>query len=140
MDPLFMARFSIMIIALSIISIMGLSLYGIFYRPSLIKKIIALTIFSDAANTFAILIGYRLVKGYGLPIPPVLTKIPPSINDIEGFVKSAVDPLPQALVLTAIVINLGIMAFLMALTLQIYRVARTTDVRVLASMRVRKEV
>jgi len=139
MDPLFLSRFFIMILTLSIIGIMGISLYGIFHRPSLIKKIIALTIFSDAANTFAIIIGYRLTKGYETPIPPVVTKIPPSTGYIELFKETSVDPLPQALVLTAIVINLAIIAFLVALTLQVYRVSRTVDVRTLAVMRAREE-
>ena len=133
MDPVFTAKFCASIIVVSLITIMGISLYGLLHRPSLIKKIIALTIFCDAANTFAVLVGYRLVKGFLSPQPAVLTEF--SQQAIESFVESAVDPLPQALVLTAVVIGLAVTAFLVALTLQIYRIAKTTDVRILATMR-----
>ncbi len=134
------AKMLIYVIVLSVITIMGLALYGIFKRPSLIKKIIALTIFTDAANTFAIIVGYRLVKGYGLPVPPVLQNYNPSPEYISRFVSLSVDPLPQALVLTAIVISLAVTAFLVALTLQTYRVAGSTDVRVIAQLRAKEEV
>lgn len=135
-----MVKFLIMVIVTSIITIMGLAIYGIFSRPSLIKKIIALTIFVDAANTFAILVGYRLLPQYELPIPPVLTKIPPTPSDIARFVERSVDPLPQALVITAIVISLSITAFLTALVLQVYRVTGSTDARRIVALRARREV
>jgi len=135
-----LAEMLIYVIVISVITIMGLALYGIFRRPSLIKKIIALTIFTDAANTFAIIVGYRFVKGYGLPIPPVLQNYSPSIEDIVKFTSLSVDPLPQALVLTAIVISLAVTAFLIALTLQTYRIAGSTDVRVIAELRSKEEV
>lgn len=134
-DLMFIARFFIIIVITSIIFIMSISLYGVLYRPSLIKKIIALSIFSDAANMFAVLVGYRLTQGFEAPMPPILTAIPPSAEDIERFVQTSVDPLPQALVLTAVVINLASTAFLVALTLQIYRTVKSTDVRILAEIR-----
>ena len=115
---------------------LGISLYGILSRPSLIKKIIALTIFSDTANTFAIIIGYRSWPNPYNPLrPPVLTVIEPSRRDIEYFTLVTVDPLPQALVLTAIVIGLAITLFLVFLTLQMYRLCGTTDVRKIAKLR-----
>lgn len=121
------------IVILSTIVNMGLSLYGMFSRPSLIKKIIALTIFGDTVNLLVILIGFRHFEPN--PIPPVLTSIPPSPEDISMFVSRAVDPLPQALVLTAIVIGLAVTLFLIFTTLQIYRIYGTTDVRRIAKLR-----
>ena len=47
----------------------------------------------------------------------------------------SVDPLPQALVLTAIVIGLAVTLFLVFLTLQAYRLYKTTDVREIAKLR-----
>ncbi len=135
-----LAEMLVYIVVISVITIMGLALYGIFRRPSLIKKIIALTIFTDAANTFAIIVGYRLVKGYGLPVPPVLQNYNPTMKDIARFTSLSVDPLPQALVLTAIVISLAVTAFLIALTLQTYRIAGSTDVRIIAELRSKEEV
>ncbi len=110
---------------------LGLALYGIFFRPSLIKKIIALTILSDTANTFAIILGYRRWVSPEKPsIPPVLVNYTSfNTHELREFVTRAVDPLPQALVLTAVVIGLAVTLFLVFLTLQIYRLYGTTDVR-----------
>lgn len=121
------------IVVLSMIVNIGLSLYGVFSRPSLIKKIIALTIFSDSVNLMVILIGFRHAEPN--PVPPILTSIPPTPSDIELFVQRAVDPLPQALVLTAIVIGLAVTLYLIFLTIQIYRIYGTTDVRKVSKLR-----
>ncbi len=120
---------------LSIIVNLGISLYGVLYKPSLIKKIISLTIFSDSANITAIIIGYVRWRNPGEIAPPVLLNLNPTLEDIEKFAKVAVDPLPQALVLTAIVIGLAVTLFLVFLTLQIYRFYGTTDVRRIAKLR-----
>ena len=132
-DPI---TYSYTVLLLSMAVNLGISLYGVFYRPSLIKKIIALTIFSDTANTFAIIIGYIRWRSPEEPVqPPVLTKLNASAEDIARFASNSVDPLPQALVLTAIVIGLAVTLFLVFLTLQIYRLYKTTDVREIAKLR-----
>ena len=116
---------------------LGLALYGIFFRPSLIKKIIALTILGDTANTFAIIIGYRRWLSPEKPsIPPVLVNYTSFNNRVlQEFTSRAVDPLPQALVLTAVVIGLAVTLFLVFLTLQIHRLYGTTDVREIRRLR-----
>ena len=124
------------VLVLTIFVNIAISLYGVFARPSLIKKIIAVTILSDSVNTLAIIVGYR---GWPSPItppkPPVLTVLKPTAKDIELFASTAVDPLPQALVLTAIVIGLAVTLFLVFLALQIYRLYGTTDVRRIAKLK-----
>ena len=121
------------IVVLSMFVNMAIALYGILIKPSLVKKIIALTIFSDTINTLAIIVGFRHAEPN--PIPPVITEIPPSLQHLRLFVLQAVDPLPQALVLTAIVIGLAVVLFLMFVTLQIYRIYGTTDVRKISKLR-----
>ncbi len=109
---------------------LGLALYGVFFKPNLIKKIIALTILGDTANTFALIIGYRMWVA-GVPSrPPVFTEWR-SNNPLLllVFTKTAVDPLPQALVLTAIVIGLAVILFLVFLTLQAWKIYRSVDMR-----------
>ncbi|MEM4824135.1 MAG: sodium:proton antiporter, partial [Zestosphaera sp.] len=66
---------------------------------------------------------------------PVLIGVEPSSEDLGRFINQAVDPLPQALVLTAIVIGLAVTLFLVFLTLQVYRLYGTTDVRKVAKLR-----
>ncbi|NPA96764.1 MAG: Na+/H+ antiporter subunit C [Crenarchaeota archaeon] len=121
------------IVFMSMIVNTALALYGVLARPSLVKKIIALTILGDSANTFAIMVGFRQPSGTN-PIPPVLLWKPTPSN-IRYFISHAVDPLPQALVLTAIVIGLAVTLFLVFLTIQIYRQYGTTDVRKVAKLR-----
>ena len=123
-------------IILASISTLIISLYGILYKPHLIKKIIALTIFGDAANVFSTIVGFR----YIYPIaPPILTADNPTAHDITKFVGVAVDPVPQALVLTAIVIGMAVVLFMVFLALQVYRIYHTLDTRKIAEQRKRSE-
>jgi multicomponent Na+:H+ antiporter subunit C len=116
-------------VIISLIINIAISLYGVFAKPSLIKKFIALTIFSDSVNTFAIIIGFRLTPWGGYPQPAILTSVSPTPEDIKKFTSIAVDPLPQALVLTAIVIGLAVNMFLVGLIMLFYKYYGTTDVR-----------
>ncbi|MEM0361842.1 MAG: sodium:proton antiporter [Sulfolobales archaeon] len=116
---------------ISLIAIIGVSLYGILARPNIIKKIIALTIFTDAANLLAILVGFRRPPS----IPPVLLDLQPGPTEITRFVATAVDPLPQALVLTAIVIGMAVNLLIIFIALQLYRLYGTLDVRKVRRLR-----
>jgi|YelNatPaOPRAMG01_1025707.scaffolds.fasta_scaffold32643_2 multicomponent Na+:H+ antiporter subunit C len=107
----------------------GMSLYGIFVRPSLVKKFIALTIFSDTLNCFAVAIGFRRVLDT-YPSVAVLATLPESPEQLSQLASAAVDPLPQALVLTAVVIGLAVYMFLTGLIIMYYRYYRTTRVDV----------
>lgn len=111
----------------------ALSLYGLFFRPHYIKKLVALTILSDTANTFAIYLGYRKWSNQW-PRPPVLTSEPTG-EAIREFAGRAVDPLPQALVLTAVVIGLAVLLFLVFLGHQLYNHYGTLDMRKIRRLR-----
>ncbi len=130
------AQYLFNVVVISLFVNMGIALYGIFARPSMIKKLISLTILADTANVFAILVGYR--RWVERVSPPVIMEFPVTEEVIEEFKALAVDPLPQALVLTAIVIGLAVTLFLAFLVLQLYRLYGTTDVRVIAKMRFRR--
>jgi len=81
------------------ILLMGIGMYGLISQKNLFKQLISLTIVDTAVNIFIIAVGY--VEEGKAPIY------------FKGAVDSSVrfvDPLPQALVLTAIVIGLGILA------------------------------
>lgn len=79
-------------------------------------------------NTFAIYVGYRRWVNELNPRPPVLTK-PPTPEVLREFTILAVDPLPQALVLIAIVIGLAVTLFLVFLGYVLYRHYRTLNMR-----------
>lgn len=99
--------------------IVGL-LYGtgiyLILRRSLVKVIFGLIFLGHAANLLIFTIG-RLTKG----IPPFI----PSSS--ETLVEPYADPLPQALILTAIVIGFGVQAFAIVLFKRTYQTVGTDD-------------
>ena len=102
-------------------------LYGALTQRNLIKIIVGVAIMEYAVNLFLILIGYRGAN----PVAP--------IEDAEhtgaAFTAAAVDPFPQAMVLTAIVISLGTLALLVAIALRLYHKYGTYDVTEIRRLR-----
>lgn len=87
-----------------------LGLYGIMTQRNVIKMIISLNVLEIGLNLFIISVGY--VEG---GIAPIITAQNNSSN------LDFVDPLPQALVLTAIVIGVGTTALGLALAKKMYQ-------------------
>jgi len=113
--------------SITIVSLMAtilISVYGIVAKPNLVKKLIALTIFGDTANVLVVLLGYRVIYPIKPPIPPVWKE-----SVLQNFLSTAVDPLPQALVLTAVVIGMAVNILIAFAIIQIYRIYGTLDVR-----------
>ncbi len=75
-----------------------------------------------AVNLFFILVAYRM-EGRS----PILS------SEVE--IVNMVDPLPQALVLTAIVIGLAITALMVALAMRIYEKYKTFDITKIKELR-----
>lgn len=91
--------------------------YGLFSRKDLFKMLISLNIVESGVNLFLISTGYR-ENG----IAPILSAKYPFSS------LSFVDPLPQALVLTSIVIGLAVTAFALFLIIKIYLKFGTLDI------------
>ena len=90
--------------------------YALIAKRNLIKKIIGFNIMEYAINLLFIIIGYR---AYGEA--PIL-----NAQNMTGTV--FVDPLPQALVLTSIVIGLGVTAVMVGLAVKLYQHYGTFDI------------
>ena len=88
-------------------------------RRSLVKLIIGLALLGHASNLliFVAAAGPGLVRGG----PPILAG-----KDQQPVVVMA-DPVPQALILTAIVIGFGVLAFALALFHRTYKAVGTDD-------------
>ncbi len=97
----------------------AVGLYAITCKKNLIKIIVGIIIMEYAVNLFLILTGYR-AGGEA----PILVKG----ADQAAFLSSSVDPVPQALILTSIVIGLGVVALMVALAVRIYERYGTFDV------------
>lgn len=95
-------------------------LYGsaiyLLLRRSMVKLLIGLVLLSHAANLLIF-----TAAGLNRGDPPIIE--PGEVTLTPPFA----DPLPQALVLTAIVIGLGVIAFALALVFRVYQISGTDD-------------
>jgi len=90
-------------------------LYGVLRKRNIVKIIIGLAIIEYSINLFFVLLGYRF---HG--------RAP--IDAQDQNILNMVDPLPQALVLTSIVIGLAVMAVLISIALRLYEKYGTFDI------------
>ncbi|WP_107038868.1 Na+/H+ antiporter subunit C [Brumimicrobium mesophilum] len=86
-------------------------------RRSLVKLIIGIVILGNGVNLLIFLMG-GLVKGN----PPLILS---EGKALEGLYA---DPVPQALILTAIVISFGLQSFAIVLIKRAYKVLKTDDI------------
>jgi len=100
----------------------AVGLYCILRKRNLIKIIIGISIIEYAVNLFLILVSYR---SYGRA--PIFKE---GVN-----VSNMVDPLPQALALTSIVIGLAVTALVVAIAVRIYEKYGTFDITKIRRLR-----
>lgn len=120
MENLELIEISYSLVLTAFIFNIAIALYGLFTRPSMFKKIVSLILFSDTINIVAIAIGYRIHPQGS--IPPILPDLPRSPEELVVFSQRSVDPLLQAFVITAVVIGLSIMVFLIAIMMRYYTI------------------
>lgn len=109
------------VLALLVGGLYAIGLY-VMLRRNAVKLIIGLVLLGHAANLL-IFTAAGLTRG----APPL---IPESATELRG---AYADPLPQALILTAIVIGFGIQAFALVLIRRAHQVIGTDDVDVMAA-------
>ena len=85
-------------------------------RRNIVKLIFGLMILGHASNLLIFTVG-GLVRGKPPIVPPGATALPPGVAD----------PVPEALVLTAIVIGFALTAFAAVLVKRVYQVTGTDD-------------
>ena len=91
-------------------------------RRSIVKMIIGLALLGHGSNLLIFTIGH-LTRG----APPLVT------GEAGAPAVPMADPLPQALILTAIVIGFGVLAFAVVLIRRAYHVVGTDDLDELQS-------
>jgi multicomponent Na+:H+ antiporter subunit C len=104
-----------MILYLLCLILFSIGIYCLLVKKNLVKKIIGLGIMEYAINLFFILLGYKH-NGEA----PILER--------GVVITNFVDPLPQALILTSIVIGLGVTALMVAITVRLYEKYKTFDI------------
>ena len=96
-----------------------IGLYGILSNKNIIKMIVGFSLFDTGLHVLIVTVGY--IKGGTAPI----------LDDAVGVSNAAnkvVDPIPQALVLTAIVIGLGVTALMLAYAFKMYQAKKSLDI------------
>ena len=93
--------------------------YGALTNRNLLRMIVAFTIADTGVNIVIVAIGY--MRGRTAPI------IDATLNAADAVAR-IIDPLPQALVLTAIVIGLGVTALMLAYAYRLYEKKRSLDI------------
>ncbi len=96
-----------------------IGIWGLLTQKNLIKMVIGFTLFDTGIHIIMVSIGY--VKNRTAPI------IDQSVN-INDVGNSVVDPVPQALVLTAIVIGLGVTALMLTYVLKMYQKRKSLEI------------
>lgn len=96
-----------------------IGIYAIVAKKNLIKIVVGILIIEYAVNLFLVLLCYRT----GGTAPIMLEK-----DTVVEFMLGTVDPLPQALILTSIVIGLGVLALSVALVIRLYDKYGTFDI------------
>lgn len=99
------------------VGLIMIGLFTVLTKHNLIKIIIGLSMLDSGVNLLLIAVGY--IHGRTAPIYTTAYANPAHM----------VDPIPQALVLTAIVIDLGVTALALALAIRAYGHDKTLDAR-----------
>ncbi len=105
-----------------------IGLYGALVKRSLIKVVIGLSVFDSGVNLLLISIGYLTSGTAPIYSPGLLKDMPLTVENINKLSEGMVDPVPQALVLTAIVIGFGVTAVALSLVIRLYRHHKTLNI------------
>jgi len=97
--------------------LMLMGLYAALIKKNLVKIVIGLSILDSGLHLLFVAVGYITSGTAPIFSPAVVGK-----NIVM------VDPVPQALVLTAIVIGFGVTAVALALVVRLYRKHNTTNI------------
>ncbi len=106
-----------------------IGLYCAVVKKNMVKIVIGIVVMEYAVNLLLIMIGYR--AGGVAPIienGQVTRSAGGQMQPVQAFISSSVDPLPQALVLTAIVISLGSLALMISICVRTYEKYGTFDI------------
>ncbi|MBN2668567.1 MAG: cation:proton antiporter subunit C [Bacteroidales bacterium] len=96
--------------------------WGVLTQKNIIKIIIGFSILNTGINLLIVSLGY--VKGKTAPIIDATIATEGNYNVADKIV----DPVPQALVLTAIVIGFGITALMLAYAMKLYKAKKSLEI------------
>jgi multicomponent Na+:H+ antiporter subunit C len=110
-----------------------IGLYCAVVKKNMVKIVVGIMVMEYAVNLFLIMLGYRTGG-----VAPIIDRgqLELETGQIAAtFLSSSVDPLPQALVLTAIVISLGSLALMISICIRTYGKYGTFDITEIRRLR-----
>ncbi len=96
-----------------------IGLYGVLTNRNLMRMIVSFTIAEAGVHIVIVALGYMAGR-----TAPIIDEAVPAADAAARII----DPLPQALVLTAIVIGVGITALMLAYAYKLYEKKRSLDI------------
>ncbi|MBK1620932.1 sodium:proton antiporter [Lamprobacter modestohalophilus] len=96
-----------------------IGLYGALTNRNILRMIVAFTVANTGVNLVMVAVGYL----HGRTAPILDAAVP-----VAEAAARIIDPVPQALVLTAIVIGVGVTALMLAYAYKLYESKRTLDI------------
>ncbi len=111
-----------MILFIACIGLFLIGIYAVATKRNLIKIAIGFCMMEYAVNLLFAFIGFKKNA-----LAPIITS--------QTLERNFVDPIPQALVLTSIVIGLGTTALILSLIVRIYEKYKTLDIKEIRKLR-----
>lgn len=99
--------------------LMLVGLWGGFTRTNLLKIILSFSIFDTGLNILIVALGY---------LPGRTAPIIDGVVTADNLATRAIDPVPQALVLTAIVIGFGVTALMLVYAMKLNQHRKSLDI------------
>ena len=115
-------------------ALFAIGLYAVAVKKNLVKIILGVVIMHHATNLFLVLVGYRVPEVGDALAPVVPPRGAPQFAGIN-FVAQSVDPLPQALILTSIVIGVSVTALMVVMALRLHEKYGTFDLAHIRKLR-----
>ena len=100
--------------------------YGALTNRNILRMIVAFSVADSGVNLVIVAVGY--MRGRTAPI------VDSTVSAADALTRM-IDPVPQALVLTAIVIGLGVTALMLAYAYKLYEKKRTLDIAKFTELR-----
>jgi multicomponent Na+:H+ antiporter subunit C len=100
--------------------LLALGLWGVVSQKNMIKMVIGLTIAETGVQLVMVAVGF--IKGKTAPILDSAVPVSEALDKV-------VDPVPQALVLTAIVIGVAVNALMLTFIIRLYNKKKSLSIR-----------
>lgn len=113
---------------LTVIFLVGI--YCVVSKKNLVKIVVGLTISEIAVNLFLVTLGYNRPAGDMPGVAPIAATVPGAIRSLD-----MVDPVPQALVVTSVLVSLATLILAVALCIRLYDRYQTYDITEIRRLR-----